>query len=158
LLKNIQSSQGAVGTAPNEKKKFLSFSRQLTNCIKGINQGFTINLKLEGIGYNAEGDTKCFTQEMVPCFSLRDSKEKSINFFAFRDLFQTSSKKKTILRPHNPFWFPTGKKTNPDKLWVEKKKISGSQDPLGNELDFQDILKVLRLNLGFSHSLAYKIP
>lgn len=36
------------------KNRNLSFVRQLRNCIKGVTQGFTINLKLEGVGFEAK--------------------------------------------------------------------------------------------------------
>jgi ribosomal protein L6P/L9E len=37
--------------------KLLSFARQLRSSMKGITQGYTLNLRLEGVGFEAKGLT-----------------------------------------------------------------------------------------------------
>ena len=50
------------------KNRNLSFARQLRNCMKGVTQGFTINLKLEGVGFEAKlvDDEDFFNKKKSP--------------------------------------------------------------------------------------------
>ncbi len=135
--------------------KLLSFARQLRSSMKGITQGYTLNLRLEGVGFEAKGLTVDITIQENLKRSLIEELDNNSKTSEIEDRIHGMKKKSwSNRRKKSVNLFKVSTVSKKDSLEIKKKKESLYD--FDNECG--DQLKVLKFNLGRSHSLVYQIP
>lgn len=139
-----------------QKSKNAAFSRQFKNCMKGVTQGYTVNLKLDGVGFEAKGLEE---DPNLRCSSL-DAKTNQKNTFGTLSFHQ--DKKFQLIK----YYSSQSKKSLKELPCTESKETNVLKGRITEGQDINKILendckghlKALQLTVGKSHSLLYRIP
>ena len=145
--------------------------KQIKNIIKGINQGFSINLELKGIGYTAK-----ITENIIKLKSKNEKaeqaeKEEQKNQKNNKDLTNNIGQLESNIKLSNQKYeknIKNGKKNKINKKYIILTEKSGGkkaeeqaeqeqENKLINETKKNKEEKVLTLRLGTSHNINYPL-
>ncbi len=134
--------------------------KQIKNIIKGINQGFSINLELKGIGYTAK-----ITENIINKNEKKNQREAQNNKDLTNNIGQLESNINLSNQKYEKNNTANGKKNKINKKYIIlTEKIEKKQENKGdtgnkliNETNKNKEAKLLTLRLGTSHNINYPL-